>query len=276
MIVPLIAMLLGADERQEAYKQLVETARDLEEKCGPIAASYDWDSEKTSPGNPPSQGPLFCKSAVEGVLRTCGIDENTKKAIGTAIKAIKCVYQDGSARKSGKWGPVPSLEGTTIVVAFDWNSGNIDSDTADWALKKMLLPGPNGPETVEAKQERPRGVIDLVDAVDEMNDKCGVKIAVDYDLRSEKPSPAKPAYQGYLYCKSLVDGLAKACETNEKVKAKVGKKLKQLHCHYVTAASDKQKQGAWLQLKKTLLDAAYDWDSANLADEMNTWASTKL
>ena len=86
--------------------------------------------------------------------------------MGTAIKAIKCVFEVGAARQSGKWGSLPSLEGTTIVVAFDWNSGNIDSDTAAWTYKKMLLPGPNGPETVEAKQERPRGATDLIDAVE--------------------------------------------------------------------------------------------------------------
>jgi hypothetical protein len=272
----LIAVLLAgaAEEKQEGYARLVEAATALASSCGPIAVSYDWASETAFPGKPASQGPLFCKDAVAGFAHTCGLNDITHAAIGTNVKAIKCVFQDGSARKSGQWGSLLTFHDGTLTVAYDWNSTNIESDAAEWTLKQLLLPGPNGPEAVEAKQERPMGVADLQDAAVDLGDKCGVKIAVDYDLGSEKASPAKPALRGYALCTNVVVGLGTACEQDQ-AKPKVMRKLKKLHCHFQAGASEKE-PGAVLQLKKTTLDAAFDWKTTNLADETRKWVGKKL
>jgi hypothetical protein len=268
-------MLAGApEEKQEGHARLVEAASALAASCGPIAVSYDWASEAAFPGKPASQGPLFCKSAVDGFAHTCGLDDITRAVIGTTVKAIKCGFEEGSARKSGHWGSQFAYADGTVTVTYDWNSTNIESDTAEWALKQMLLPGPIGPEPVEAKQERPRGAADLHDAAVDLGDKCGVKIAVDYDLASEKPSPAKPALRGYDLCTNVVEGLGTACEQDQ-AKPKVMRKVKTLRCHFQTGASAKE-PGAVFQLKKATLDVAFDWKTTNLADETRKWVGKKL
>jgi hypothetical protein len=274
----LIAVLLAgtAEEKQEGHARLVEAATALAASCGPIAVSYDWSSETAAlPGKPASQGPLFCKDAVAGFARTCGLDDITRAGLGTNVKAIKCLFEDGAARKSGHWGPQFAFSDGTLTVTYDWNSTNIESDAAEWTLKQLPLPGPVGPEPVEAKQERPRGVADLQDAAADLFDKCGVKIAVVYDLDSEKVSPAKPALRGYALCTNVVEGLGTACEQDQ-AKPKVMRKVKTLRCHFQAGASEKQPGGAVLQLKKTTLDAAFDWKTLNLADETRKWVGKKL
>ena len=102
-------------------------------------------------------------------------------------------------------------------------------------------------------------------------DKCGAPISVSYDFGSEKGNAAKPAWQGYLYCKGVVDALDYGCE---KAMA-TAKKVKSVACRFEAGASKKRELGpsggAMLTLKSGVLSVSYDWASSNLEDEARKW-----
>ena len=122
------------------------------------------------------------------------------------------------------------------------------------------------PMKVEPK--RAEGEAKLTAAATELHKKCGATIAVTYQLPSEKAKPPKPAGQGSLLCRSVVEGLASACESDGK-SAAVAKKVRAVTCRYSNA-------GAALRLKGGAIEASFDWNSSNLDAQVRKWVKTNL
>jgi hypothetical protein len=272
------ALADDAADRKDGDAQLAEAARRLEAACGkPIAASYDWASEAAAPGKPAYQGPVYCKDALGGLASACA-DEMGKAVISENVRSVACKLEPGASKKSPTGGPLLALEGNKVIVVYDWASGNMDSDTQKWAMKKMLTPGPNGPATIEAKAERKEGEKQFAEAVTAFQKQCG-NIKVSYDFASEKGNDAKPAWQGYYYCRNVLQGLGNACETQGK-KAVAEKKFNAIECRFEANASkrkdlDPEYQGAAHVLKGKTLTVLYDWTNGNLDSAAQKWL-TKL
>jgi hypothetical protein len=125
--------------------------------------------------------------------------------------------------------------------------------------------------SVEAKQEKLEGEQRFAEAITAFQDKCGAKIPVTYDFSSEKGFAARPAWQGFLYCKGVIEGLAAACEF-EHAKDRVARAVKAVQCRFEQGSFKKtQGSGAVLGLKSGTLTASYEWTSANLDSEARKW-----
>ena len=264
-------------DKKESNERLAQAARGLNEACGTqISVSYAWGSESGSSERPASQGPIYCVSIVEGLKSACS-DEAAKSAIAAQIKTLACRFETGASKNKeldSYGGPVLQLSGTALAAFFDWNSSNLDSETAKWAAKKMLTPGQNGPVTVEAKKEQKEGEGHLAEAVAKLEEKCGTRIPVSYDFGSERGNAAKPAWQGFLYCKGVVEALQYSCES---AKASIAKKVKSVACRFEVGASKKKELGpsggAVLVLKSGVLNVSYDWATSNIEDEARKWVA---
>lgn len=268
-----LAVASDEEDRQRGNEDLASSAQELNTSCGTkVAVTYDWASEGPSPGKPAYQGPIYCQGIIKNLTSTC-TDTTAKAALVESIKSVRCRLEPGASKKVAD-GAVMTMAGTTLTASYDWNSSNLESEAYTWLTKRLLTPGPNGPVTVEARKEKADGEQQLADAVTVFQEKCGAKVAVTYDFSSEKGHAAKPAWQGSLYCKQVLEGLAMACEIE---KAKVGKKLKAVACRFEEGVSKKKGAlGAMHTLKGDSLTASYDWESGNLADEARKWAASKL
>ena len=273
--VVLLAGLARASDDEDKKKgndELAEAVQQLNQDCGAkVTVTYDWASEAASPGKPAYQGPTYCKEVIKGLADGC-TNKTAKPVLVELIKSVSCRFEPGASKKV-KDGAVMTVSGTALAVSYDWTSGNLQSETYFWLMKRMLTPGPNGPVTIEARQEKADGEQQFAEGIAAFQDKCGAKIAVTYDFASEKGHTAKPAWQGYLYCKQVLEGLALACEFD---KAKVGAKVKSVECRYEDGAGKKAPDGAVHTLKGSALTASYDWTSGNLENEARKWAASKL
>jgi hypothetical protein len=277
-----VATLEARQEKKRGERELAEAVEGLNQACGSkIEASYDWSSEKASPAKPAWQGFLYCRGVLDGLKTMCS-DAEGKPIFLENVKAVRCRFEAGASKSKAldvNGGAVLQLAGTTVTASYDWLTANIDGEAVRWAMKKMPTPGENGPATIEAKKERTEGVTRFAAAVASLNERCGAKIAASYDFPSEKGSAAKPAWQGYLYCKSVIDGLGTAC-SNPKGKAKVAKRVKSVACKFRKGAANDRRLdvggGAVLEMKGTTLGAEYDWNSANIDGQAFQWAERNL
>lgn len=277
MRFPMLAVLVLArfalaqdPDKKEGDDRLAEAAKALTTACGAkIAVSYDWNSEAASPGKPAYQGPVYCESIIKGLTTGCS-DPVAKPVIVELIQKVSCRIEVGVSKRTE--GPVLTLGGTTVSAAYDWSSSNLESESYRWLMKAMPTPGPNGPVTIEARQEKLEGELRFAEAITSFQGKCATKATVTYDFASEKGNAARPAWQGFLYCKSVIDGLGMACEFDHS-SATMGKKLKAVQCRFESGSSKKTDSGAVHSFKNGTLVAAYDWFSANLEGEARKWGA---
>jgi len=141
-----------ANKHKDADAKLAEEVSRTDAKCGTkLAATYDWASEKSAPGDPPARGAEECAAVVQGIRQICTDVEGGKDAVAKKVKAVTCKYNAKvSAKKSKGKGVATDLAGSpavphtwleftksTLHVEYDWFSANTASET-DAYLRKQL------------------------------------------------------------------------------------------------------------------------------------------
>jgi hypothetical protein len=256
-----------------AQDPLPEAAKQLAADCG-SAIKLTFETPKVElPGRPPDQGPVYCREAVDGIRRACS-DAVAKAGVAEVLKSVTCRMQAGASKQTKYGGPLLALEGGALTITYDWNTSNVDSDLQTWVMKGRPISGPNGPVTVEAKSARLEGEKQFGEAIEAFKKQCG-EISVKYDFASEKGNAAKPAWQGYYYCRDVLRGLGSACESGGK-KALAQKKFSAIECRFEKDASkrkdlDPEYQGAAHVLKGKTLGVLYDWTNGNLDTAASKW-----
>lgn len=264
-LVVLLSLPALADELSDAAKQLAAD-------CG-ATIKVSFDGKVELPGRSADQGPVYCRQALDGVRSACA-DAVAKGGVGETLKTITCRLEAGASKKTQSGGPVVALENGALAISYDWNTSNMDSELQKYVMKTMPVAGPNGPTSVEAKKERLEGEKQFGEAVDAFKQQCG-DIGVKYDFASEKGNAAKPAWQGYYYCRDVLRGLGMACEHDGK-KPVAPKKFTAVECRFEKDASNRQDldpeyQGAAHVLKGKTLGVFYDWASGNLDSAARKW-----
>ena len=271
--------LAGLEEdRQSASTQLAESLKRTNEACGTtFEATYDFKSEPAA--KPSYQGPYYCESVVKGLGSAC-TNAVAKPIIVANIKSVKCHFVEGASKNpklDASGGPVLSVAGGVLDASFDWASSNLDAETNRWLYEKWLTDDQNGPNTLQAKDELARGRADLAAALVSMNEACKSKVEATYDFASEKGNAPSPAWQGYMYCKNVLEGVTRACGLMTKHGVA---KVKKLECAYERGVSTRKELQPWggptRKLTKEVLRFTYDWPTANVQDQVSEWVTRTL
>lgn len=127
-----------AADKADGSKQLAEAVGRFNEQCSAsLAVSYDWASEAAAPGKPAYQGPIYCKSIVEGLTSGCA-DPDAKAIAAAQLKTLACRYEAGVSKKKELdpyGGPLLVWSGTSLTASYDWASSNLEVEAGKWAAR---------------------------------------------------------------------------------------------------------------------------------------------
>ena len=282
-ILTVLAMAANAsaDPRAEAFQKQVVA---LDEKCGSkITATYDIKSELA--GREAGTGYEYCGEIVDAVADVCS-DDDAKAILVAKLKTVSCKMEAGSTKKmndlhdknhGGKYLDVNFANGTLTAV-FDFSSSNLGSETSRYL---GIALGINDARDLKHNQKA------FAKAIDDTNEKCGSKFTATYDFSSELTAerpPDRDNGNGYTFCVNVLEGIGNVCSMEAK-KGLVAKKLKAVTCKMehgsskkMSALTAKAKEPKFLEVsfKKGTLSTVFDWNTANVAEEVLAFLGSAL
>ncbi len=266
----LVGTQAHADEVKDRADNFGRTVASMKEACGvAIAASYDVRIELGAKrSRAPGTGYEYCESVIAAVRSTCS-QADAKAIVATKLKTVTCRFEDGIAARSPA-GPTRDfdlkLERGALTVSFDFRSSNLDSDTSKFLGVSL---GINDARSLKRHQTT------FGTAVEKMHETCGAKIDVSYDLASELTAERanRDHGNGYTFCVNLIEGIERVCSSS-KTKQEIAANLKHVQCrmeHGSSAKMSEKTKGAQftdLAMTNGVLTMLFDWNTANVADEV--------
>lgn len=250
-------------DRQDHY--MADHIKSANDKCGITDKSKwisnQWDKASFAKEDWSSHSPNgFCSGVFDNIASLCGSDA-AKKPVQDKIHKVVCRYAG-----KGKFGL--SLANGTLTYNVDWEESNVDEKMSTW-LKKNLATGAAGGETLHDKEKWDRQDGYMADSIKGANEKCGTKIAHEWDKGSfDKEDWTSHSPNGF--CSGAFDNIRSLCANNAAAKKPVQDKIKKVVCKF----GGKGKYG--MSLSGGTLTYTVDWEQSNVDDKITGFLKKNL